>query len=736
MATSPVAIDRILGRFHLVSTPPFNDSRWHTVYDSDGRLTNLIQNQVRLYATDAHAAVQDTLQDPSRYQVLTRHHSSFFVMAAAVHLFSIHDFCKTIRERFKKQAGIPIEELCTTNDEDAVHQRALVILGLGTGDVIDKTLAAVPHACHVLVLDDDPQRVRAVQSLPDWEDQLKIWKTTILDRNPRASIRFVSGSPEELENGFRDFCLHCGVMALECRVFLHLPTTGLLSFYKNIEECWSDSLAYATSGFIDDEVTMLRQMSNNIESCFESQTRGLAITSDKELPANQTAFVVGEKQQKRIGTPVCLVGNGPSLDGQLLQLLRTLQKDMIIVSCGTSAITLLNAGIHPDFQVETENISHYEKKTIDRFRTIKNTTALVAFTCFDSLVKSYEQVIFFRRATSEGFFLNISNNKRLSHAAPLAFNAAFDLFLHIGFETFVLLGHDLGAHDPSQHHAKDSIYFQDSDKIFMHVSNIIKNEYVQNTSVAGNFGGKLTTTPRWNMGRIMFEKTTQTSRFPLVFNVSDGAHINETCPILCEMIENQAKSLLPLAMANPQKKARDIKSLLHACDTLTEDLRSIDISKCEQLVREVHPLMEAHASVLDQAHHRIVTNQDDSVSNQDPYLMDRVYNELLACGRQIIKKYANENQKSSQIWLDRLSYACYRSLFLFIFPFAWRADKSHPHWPEALQIILEEAATHYREGADNVVKAAERLIATIKAHQERGPTTNEREPTSDASSCG
>lgn len=67
--------------------------------------------------------------------------------------------------------------------------------------------------------------------------------------------------------------------------------------------------------------------------------------------------ILRPKHLKRIDLPICVVGNGPSLDG-LLPFLKENADKMVVFRRGTALKVLKNARIPVDFQIEIERIDY------------------------------------------------------------------------------------------------------------------------------------------------------------------------------------------------------------------------------------------------------------------------------------------------------------------------------------------------------------------------------------------
>ncbi len=111
------------------------------------------------------------------------------------------------------------------------------------------------------------------------------------------------------------------------------------------------------------------RMRENIQSYYKQALRGWGSFEDellglkntlKNLPLYQTLKI----KPKKINAPICVVGNGPSLD-LLLDFLKENEDNFIIFSCGTALKPLKTHGVKVDFQIEVERID-YLKEVLEK----------------------------------------------------------------------------------------------------------------------------------------------------------------------------------------------------------------------------------------------------------------------------------------------------------------------------------------------------------------------------------
>ncbi len=154
----------------------------------------------------------------------------------------------------------------------------------------------------------------------------------------------------------------------------------------------------------------------------------------------------------RVNAPVCVVGNGPSLDS-LLPFIKKMQDRMIIFSCGTALKVLKNYGVQPDFQIEIERIDYLRDVLCDA--PLGDTPLLCGNMVNPSaLTLSKEGYIFLRGGSSSSYMFESSV---IEYAAPFVGNAGAALAMQMGSEV-ILCGIDCGYIEGMSKHAKGSYY--------------------------------------------------------------------------------------------------------------------------------------------------------------------------------------------------------------------------------------------------------------------------------------
>lgn len=226
--------------------------------------------------------------------------------------------------------------------------------------------------------------------------------------------------------------------------------------------------------------------------------------------------VLKEYDPEKINTPICVVGNGGSLDGSM-EFLRRNQDKMIIFSAGTALRSLLKNGIKPDFQIEIERTDYLHGILKE---SGMDSIDMIAASVVDPktlATTSGEKFIFFRDYSAHTF-LNLSRGA-LPHASPFVGNAALSLAVRMA-KTVILCGMDVGYKKGRTAHSKDSIYEETLD--------LPPNS----VPVKANFeDSEMYSNDMFNLSRWVLEFAIDEQKGAVaVLNMSDGAYIEGASP--------------------------------------------------------------------------------------------------------------------------------------------------------------------------------------------------------------
>jgi len=297
----------------------------------------------------------------------------------------------------------------------------------------------------------------------------------------------------------------------------------------------------------------------------------------KNIDLDKPAIPILSKPQK-INAPICVVGNGASLDS-LLDFLRANQDNLIIFSCGTSIRTLLKNGIKPDFQIEIERLD-YLADVLQESGYLPEIPIVAANVINPkTLALSQEPLIFFRDFTSGAYIKDVRTV--LHFGSPFVGNAGVNLALLFSDEV-LLCGVDVGYKVGSTVHSKDSIYKED------------KSLPEGSIEVRPNFSDSIVySNALFNLSKENIERAIFYMKPKSVLNLSDGAYIEGTKA--AEVKELHIK---------PIKKSAKIKLLKKAFS-----MRTSDIFKSETKADVVNSMLRIKAATMEILNVEITTKQ-------------------------------------------------------------------------------------------------------------------------------
>lgn len=211
---------------------------------------------------------------------------------------------------------------------------------------------------------------------------------------------------------------------------------------------------------------------------------------------------------KRIDIPICVVGNGSSLDS-LIPFIQNNQDKMIILSCGTALKVLKNHGISPDFQIEIERIDYLAG--VLQSAPLGDTPLICGNMVNPQAIALAKEAYLFNRGGSVGAYLMPSFVLELS--SPYVGNAGVALACALGSDV-ILCGLDCGYIEGQSKHAKGSFYGDEEIQI-------PKNAFL----VRGNLDKQVYSTSLFSLSSSMMSLAISHFKPNFVLNLGDGAYI-------------------------------------------------------------------------------------------------------------------------------------------------------------------------------------------------------------------
>ncbi|MBQ9274083.1 MAG: motility associated factor glycosyltransferase family protein [Succinivibrio sp.] len=422
------------------------------------------------------------------------------------------DYFGQIHMRYVNEIDeITLEKLADPlNPEQLGEVPAVVMLGLGLGYVMEELLNRI--TCSLLVM-IEPDKDLFLASLFCFD-----WKT-LLERIGAMGCRgqlLVGMEPDEMYDHLQNhYMQHGRFMASETWFCAHYESAVLAKVREKLQRNYGfmcDAL-----GFFDDQMFGISHLCNDLE-----HGRPF-IRNDVELPV------------KWKDAPLCVVGNGPSLDKDIA-FLRRYQDQMIIMACGTAIDTLYHAGIQPDIFAITERVPQEEImiQLIPDDEYIKHCVFIGSDVTHPNVVAHFDKVALFGKPDEAGYWMlrefseGGSKIKPIGVMNPLVGNLGVAAAVALKFRNVYLFGLDHGrAVGGADTHSKHSAIYQQG--------GWDESGYTYDETVPGNFGGKFEIGGIFKLGRHNVEEVIRIGEASgsgvKFFNCSDGAEIRGAKPL-------------------------------------------------------------------------------------------------------------------------------------------------------------------------------------------------------------
>lgn len=276
---------------------------------------------------------------------------------------------------------------------------------------------------------------------------------------------------------------------------------------------------FAGFGFFDDALMGIAHTLKNLE-------QGLPLLAKH----NVSDAVVAQ-------LPVFILANGPSLDAEI-EYIKSVQDQVIILSCNSASTALIKHGIIPDFHVALErtestyhflhdNIAPEYRDKINLLTTnVMHPRVAPLFPWAGAALKPGEsatQIIQLSQYREKQQVINT-----ISFCNPLVGNTALSFACHLGFKNIYLFGVDNGYIDPNHHHSKSSFYYDEKGDTKVKPFKIGKD-----FSIPGNFAPTVLTDEFMYVGNVQMGRLLESFKPHQVncYNCSNGAKIEHAIPL-------------------------------------------------------------------------------------------------------------------------------------------------------------------------------------------------------------
>lgn len=397
------------------------------------------------------------------------------------------------------------QELVTeTNDRvSTFNQRPVLtssyfvfLMGIGLAPHVDGIIEET-NCRFVAVFEPNLEFLHLSLRVYDWAGFIKDCK-----EHGRILNFMVSDEPPHIARQLRAAIRTINPLGMDRSAFITHYPNRIFKRALEIFRAEEGPLVLTGLGFFEDELIMINNTYGNL-------AKGDALTV-KPYP-------------EKIRTPVVVVGGGPSIDLNA-DFLRENQENLVIVSCGSAIVPLLNHGIKPDFHVLLERdqlLLPLFQETAEE-HDLSDIYLVASTTIPPGIGELFKKAIYFFRPGLSTFPLFCTDKSQvLPFPDPEVANAGLSFAQICGFQTFYFVGMDMGSKSSEHHHAKGA---------WAQTKGLgIRPDH--NISIPGNFGGKVLTNPTWMWTRNSLETSiSASSQGRSYFNLGDGAAIKGSLP--------------------------------------------------------------------------------------------------------------------------------------------------------------------------------------------------------------
>ncbi len=355
------------------------------------------------------------------------------------------------------------------------------VFGLGGGLFIEYLLESVKRINSLLIYEEHYDFFRISCALVDYERLFEVV-------SPKSCHIYVQNilDPKSVKDFFEKHKLTSNALRMELMTY---------KSDKNIEAMHIVDLEHASN---------IRGWGS-----FEDEKRGVANSMHNTSIIDAKTKYPILSNPKKLGMPICVVGNGYSLN-ELLPFIKANSDKMLIFSSGTALKPLKAAGIRPDFQIEIERFDDLHRYLAQADPS--DTTLLCGNIVNEKALALGKEVLLFMRGSSAHSY-DRAPKKVVDFSFPLVGNAAFSLATLFSDEIYIC-GLDMAYKKGKKKHADGSIYTDEKDEI---PKGAIRCE--------GNFGDELYTDSIFALSREIIEFCILIHKPKNVYNLSDGVRI-------------------------------------------------------------------------------------------------------------------------------------------------------------------------------------------------------------------
>jgi len=372
----------------------------------------------------------------------------------------------------------------------------LFLFGIGLAPHMDGFIQET-ECRYVLVIEPNLEFLYLSLKIYDWATLF-----TDFEEQERKINFLIFDDPQNLAREMRATIRNTNPLGIDrASIVEHYPNSFIQKTLKIFREK-EGKLVLSGLGFFDDEMIMISNTYGNL-------VRGDALTMH---PAKD-----------RQTLPVLVVGGGPSIDLNAEFMIEN-QDNMIIVSCGSAIVPLLNYGIKPDFHVLLERdqlLLPLFQETAEE-HDLSDIYIVASTTIPPGIGELFKKAIYFFRPGLSTFpMFCTAGHQVLPFPDPEVANAGLSFAQECGFRTFYFVGMDMGSKSSDHHHAKGA--WAQTKGLGIRPN--------QTISIPGNFGGKILTNQTWMWTHNSLEHAVRIkAQGRTYFNLGDGAYIKGALP--------------------------------------------------------------------------------------------------------------------------------------------------------------------------------------------------------------
>lgn len=392
----------------------------------------------------------------------------------------------------------------------------LVILGSGLGFHI-QTMVEQKLAKQLIIYEPNIDYIISSLDVTDWE------KVTRIANESQITLNWVVHThPQQAEEDLLSQCLSLyPYFPFATHFYHHQDPQAWTNLIHKIHLKFMMKL-YGVGNY-DDEINQMNQSIYN--------TRYFPIRLMTQLTTARSL-------------PAVIIAGGPSLDERIEQV-RKMSGHAIIISAGSTLVTLHRYHIKPDIHValESDQLATDVIKAINDQNYLKSIPLFGPIQLSPCLIESFQSfTCYFRAEGQVRALLGVSEGLEIS-GIPNCLNLAVLVSLLLGFKRLYLYGADLGFKELDKHHAKTSMYYDDG----IHSINRAAVDFTHKDLVTthGVDGKLIHTELLYLQAKEALEKLIRQLPHNLqCINCSDGAKIEGSTWLPFDHFENHFSSLI------------------------------------------------------------------------------------------------------------------------------------------------------------------------------------------------